>query len=124
MWNDTVLEDRLIAKADHVEAHLIDVPDKHDAKAGLATLEEYAQLDNLNAPGFTIAAGKATFEGEVSNAAATMCGPMAIADLLMRWQTGRRHVHAYATSRARTARAFRRDRQPLARRRRAGCRGR
>jgi hypothetical protein len=67
VWNDTVLEDRLIGKADHVEAHLIDEPQKHDAKAGLATLAEYATITNANAPGFTIAAGQASFEGEAAN---------------------------------------------------------
>jgi hypothetical protein len=65
VWNDTVLDDRLIAKADHVEAHLIDLPEQHDEKAGLAGLGEYAEIDNLNAPGFEINAGTATFEGDV-----------------------------------------------------------
>jgi hypothetical protein len=66
-WNDTVVGDRLIATAGHAEAHLIDVPDRHDAKAGLATLDEYGLVDKLNVPGLSIAAGKATFEGEISN---------------------------------------------------------
>jgi hypothetical protein len=85
VWNDTVLEDRLIAKADHVEAHLLDEPQKHDPKAGLATLAEYATASNVNAPGFTIASGQVTFEGEVSNISddvRTYDQP----DLLQRWQ--------------------------------------
>lgn len=65
VWNDTVLEDRLIAKAEHVEAHLIDLPDDHDAKAGLAGLGQYVQIEGLNAPGFEISAAKATLESTV-----------------------------------------------------------
>jgi hypothetical protein len=67
VWNDTVLDDKLIAKADHLEAHLVDLPDKHDAKAGLAALGEYVQIDNLDAPGVEIASGKSTFQGEITN---------------------------------------------------------
>jgi hypothetical protein len=85
VWNDTVLEDRLLAKADHVEAHLIDVPDQHDAKAGLAALGEYAEADNVSAPGFTIVAGKATFEGLVTNISDDV-RTYGDADVLQRWQ--------------------------------------
>jgi len=35
---DTVLEDRPVARATHFEAHLVDMPDRHDAAAGLASL--------------------------------------------------------------------------------------
>jgi len=85
VWNDTVLEDRLIAKADHVEAHLIDLPDQHDAKAGLAALAEYVQLDNLNAPGIDIAAGKATLTAEVTKLPDDV-RTYGDADLVRRWQ--------------------------------------
>ena len=85
VWNDTVLEDRLIAKADHVELHLVDLPDKHDAAKGLASVGEYAKVDNLNAPGFDITSGQTIFEGEVTNLpddVRTYGEP----DLLKRWQ--------------------------------------
>ena len=85
VWNDTVLEDRLLARADHLEAHLIDLPEQHDAKAGLAGLGEYARIDNLNAPGFQINAGKATFEGDIDKLPddiRTWGEP----DLIKRWQ--------------------------------------
>src|ERR1044072_2339451 len=62
VWNDTVLEDQLIAKADHAEAHLLDLPDDHDAKAGLAGLGQYVKIEGLNAPGFEINAATATLE--------------------------------------------------------------
>jgi len=85
LWNDTVLDDRLLAQADHAEAHLIDLPDLHDAKAGLAGLGQYVEIDNLNAPGFEINAGKATLESDVTNLpddVRTYGDP----DLIKRWQ--------------------------------------
>ena len=85
VWNDTVLEDRLIGRADHAEAHLLDLPDDHDAKAGLAGLGQYVQIEGLNVPGFEINAAKATFEGMVDKLpddVRTYGDP----DLLKRWQ--------------------------------------
>jgi hypothetical protein len=85
VWNDTVLEDRLIARAGHVEAHLVDLPEEHDAKAGLAGLGQYVQLEELNAPGFTINAAKATLESSVDKLpddVRTYSDP----ELLKRWQ--------------------------------------
>ena len=85
VWNDTVLDDRLIAKADHLEAHLIDLPELHDAKAGTAGLGEYAQIDNLNAPGLEIQSGKMTFEGDVDKLPDDI-RTWGAADLVKRWQ--------------------------------------
>jgi len=85
VWNDTVLDDRLIAKADHLEAHLIDLPELHDAKAGTAGLGEYAQIDNLNAPGFEIQSGKVTFEGDVDKLPDDI-RTWGAGDLVKRWQ--------------------------------------
>ncbi|HEX4298007.1 MAG TPA: DUF2125 domain-containing protein [Devosia sp.] len=67
VWNDTVLDDQLIARADHLEAHLVDVPEDHDAKAGLASVAEYAEVDHLSAPGFQVNSGESTFEGRVTD---------------------------------------------------------
>ena len=86
VWNDVVLEDRLIARADRLEAHLIDVPARHDAKAGLAALAEYAEIDGLIAPGLEIVSGKTTFEGEITNLPDDV-RTYGDADLLKRWQT-------------------------------------
>jgi hypothetical protein len=85
-WNDAVIdEDRLIAKADHAEVQLVDLPEAHDAKAGLAALGQYVQLDNLDAPGFQIAAAKSTFEGEITNLPDDV-RTYGDAGLLKRWQ--------------------------------------
>jgi hypothetical protein len=85
VWNDSVLEDRLIARADHAEAHLIDLPDEHDAKAGLAGLGQYLQLENLNAPAFEINAAKATFESTVDKLPDDVRS-LGDPDSLKRWQ--------------------------------------
>ena len=85
VWNDAVLDDRLIARADKFEAHLLDVPGKHDAAAGLATLAQYVLVEGLDAPGFEIGSGKSTFEGEVTNLPDDV-RTYGDGDLLQRWQ--------------------------------------
>jgi hypothetical protein len=85
VWNDTVLEDRLIAKAERIEAHLLDVAERHDAKRGLASLAKYAEIAGLDAPGFEIAGGRATLEAEVTNLPDDV-RTYGDADLLRRWQ--------------------------------------
>lgn len=64
--NDTVLEDRLIATAEHVEAHLGDVASEYDAAQHLVTLAQYATVTGLDVPGFEIESGTGTFDGKVS----------------------------------------------------------
>lgn len=66
VWNDTVSGDLLQASADHAEAHLIDIPEQHDKTAGTAALAAYAEVKNLNAPGYGIAAGDGSLEAELS----------------------------------------------------------
>lgn len=84
-WNDTVLADRLLAKASKLEAHLIDVPSKHDAQKGLATLAQYVTVEALDAPGFEIGNGQSTFEAQITNLPDDV-RTYADADLLKRWQ--------------------------------------
>lgn len=85
VWNDTVLADTLVAKADKVEVHLLDNPEKHDVAKGLAALAEYVDVDGLVAPGFEIVSGKATLEAEVTNLPDDV-RTYGDADLLKRWQ--------------------------------------
>ena len=85
VWNDTVLDDRLLATADKLEVHLVDVPAQHDAAAGLATLANYILVEGLDAPGLAIGNGQATFEAEISNLPDDV-RTYGDADLLQRWQ--------------------------------------
>lgn len=85
VWNDTVLEDRLLAKATTLEAHLIDVPGKHDSANGLATLANFVKVEGLDAPGSQIGNGQSTFEAEISNLPDDVRS-YGDADLLKRWQ--------------------------------------
>jgi hypothetical protein len=85
VWNDTVLGDRLLASAEHLEAHLVDDPAGHDAAKGLAALAAYARIEGLVAPGFEVAAGEASFEGEVTGLGDDV-RRYGDADMLRRWQ--------------------------------------
>jgi hypothetical protein len=85
VWNDTVLADRLLAKATNLEAHLIDVPGKHDSEKGLATLANFIKVEGLDAPGSQIGNGQSTFEAEISNLPDDV-RTYGDADLLQRWQ--------------------------------------
>lgn len=65
-WNDTLLGDMLIARADHFEAHLVDIPERHQAEEGVAALAFYAKSDRVEAPGLAIEDGDLSFEAELS----------------------------------------------------------
>lgn len=85
VWNDTVLEDRLLARASKLEAHLIDEPGKYDKEKGLATLANYILVEGLDAPASQIGNGQSTFEAEISNLPDDV-RTYGDADLLKRWQ--------------------------------------
>jgi hypothetical protein len=96
---DTVLEDRPVASAKRLEAHVIDEPAKHDAAQGLATLAQFVKLDGLDAPLWNIGAGSATFEGEITNLPDDV-RTYGDADLVRRWQAagGRYTISAFKGS--------------------------
>ncbi|HWA19252.1 MAG TPA: DUF2125 domain-containing protein [Devosia sp.] len=83
--NDTVLEDRLIAKAAKAEFHLVDDAQKHDAAKGLAALEEYVKIDGLNAPMQKVANGSLTLEAEITGLPDDVRS-YGEGDLVKRWQ--------------------------------------
>lgn len=66
VWNDTVLTPVLQAKADHIEAHLVDIPELHDKAKGLAGLAAYLDVKGLVAPAFQITAGEGSLDAQVS----------------------------------------------------------
>lgn len=83
-WTNALANDALIANAGHVEAHLLDIPERHDAGAGLAALAGYAKIAGLTAPGAEITAGDSELEFELNNVPDDV---RAIGeDILRRWQ--------------------------------------
>jgi hypothetical protein len=64
-WNDTVVGDMLRMSADHVEAHLVDLPEGRDKAARTATLGAYATIANLNLPQLGVTAGRSTLEAKL-----------------------------------------------------------
>jgi hypothetical protein len=64
-WNDTVVGDMLRMSADHVEAHLVDLPEGRDKAAHTATLGAYATLANLNLPQLGVTAAQSTLEARL-----------------------------------------------------------
>jgi hypothetical protein len=63
---DTVLAERTALSAGHLEAHLVDMPDRHDAETGVAALAAYAELEDSTAPDLGIAGGDVSLEAELS----------------------------------------------------------
>ena len=66
VWVDTVLDDNQILAAARAEAHLMDMPERHDPAAGVSALAAYASLTEATAPALDIADGEATLEAELS----------------------------------------------------------
>lgn len=85
VWTDTVLGDRLLAQADSFEAHLLDMPERHDSAAGLASLAIYSKTSGLGVPGLGFAGGEATLDAELANLGDDVRA-YGDPDLLRRWQ--------------------------------------
>jgi len=64
-WNDTVVGDMLRMSADHVEAHLVDLPEGRDKAAHTAALGAYVSLANLALPQLQVAAAQSTLEARI-----------------------------------------------------------
>ena len=65
-WIDTLVGETQVMRANHVEAHLLDIPEQHDPTAGTAALAAYAALTEAAAPALGIAEGEATLEAELT----------------------------------------------------------
>lgn len=66
VWTDTLAGETEVARAEHAEFHLVDVPGAHDAAAGTAALEVYSTVAGLDAPLFEIAGGQGAIEAEIT----------------------------------------------------------
>lgn len=65
-WNDLLLGDTTLAKAAHVEAHLLDIPEAYDAEQNLASLALYLTADGLDLPAATLSDTALKVEAELS----------------------------------------------------------
>ena len=50
----------------HIDAHLLDIPEQHNAAKGLAALSLYAEASAIDAPGFAVADGTLDAEAELN----------------------------------------------------------
>ena len=65
-WSDTLFGNTRIADIAQLEAHLLDMPELHDAETGRAGLAGYVRGENISVPGFAVAQTNAELEVEVS----------------------------------------------------------
>ncbi len=65
-WQDTLFGESLIARVPQLEAHLLDIPEQHDAAADRAALAAYLRAEGIEAPGLAIATTNAELEAEVT----------------------------------------------------------
>jgi hypothetical protein len=84
-WTDTIVADRPVMSAAHLEAHLLDIPERHDRAAGTSALAAYAELTDTAAPDFGIAGGEARLEAEISGLPDDLRA-LAQNDVLSEWQ--------------------------------------
>jgi hypothetical protein len=84
-WTDTILADRPVMRAAHLEAHLLDIPERHDSAEGTSALAAYAELSDTAAPDLGIAGGEARLEAEVSGLPDDLRA-FAQGDVLSDWQ--------------------------------------
>ena len=84
-WNDTVVDDMLRMSAEHVEVHLVDLPEGRDKVAHTATLGAYATLANLNLPQLGVAAGQSTLEAKIDQLPDDL-NELAGPDAIRNWQ--------------------------------------
>jgi len=64
--NNTVPIDHLIGSTERIDAHLLDIPEQHDAAKGTAALSLYAEASAIDAPGFAVADGTLDIEAELN----------------------------------------------------------
>lgn len=65
-WTDKLFGDTLIARSSHVEGHLIDMPERHDAEAGRAALAGYFRAAEVDVPGIEMAETNTEVELEMT----------------------------------------------------------
>lgn len=65
-WLDTLVTETLLESTTRAELHLVDVPAKHDAAAGRATLEGYVLLEGVVVPPWSVTDANVTATLEIT----------------------------------------------------------
>lgn len=65
-WADTLFGDTLLASAPHMELHLLDMPEIHNAETGRAGLALFALAREITAPSVELASANAEIEAEIT----------------------------------------------------------
>lgn len=84
-WVDTIIAEAPIMSASHVEGHIVDIPEQHDAAAGTSALAAYATLTDAVAPGLGVTGGEASLEAEMT-ALPDDLRAFGTGDAIARWQ--------------------------------------
>lgn len=66
LWTDTLFGSAEIASSPRLEAHLLDMPELHDAEAGRAALAAYIRAEGIEVPGIALAGTNAEIEAEIT----------------------------------------------------------
>ncbi len=66
VWTDTLFGENRLASSTHLEAHVLDMPERHDAAGGTAALAGFASLEGLAAPAIDVADGRLEVELELA----------------------------------------------------------
>lgn len=82
---DTLTAELLLARAAHVEAHLLDMPERHAPQTGLAGLAAYARAELVQAPALDVANGQLSLEAELTGVPDDL-RQFAVADAPQRWR--------------------------------------
>jgi len=84
-WVDTVVGASPVMSSKHVEAHLLDVPERHDKAAHTQVLASYVSLAGVTAPAYGITGGEASLETELSGLPDDLRG-WGAADMMSSWR--------------------------------------
>lgn len=84
-WIDTIVGETQVMQSARMEAHLVDMPEQHDATSGTAALAAYAALEDVTAPRWQIGDGDVTLEAELSGLPDDL-RVMAAADVVDFWR--------------------------------------
>lgn len=84
---DLLIGETLIAGTENIEAHILDVPEKANPEQFRATLALFLSTNGTEAPGLSLAGGRATLEAEISQLPQDV-GLWAHPEIARLWQVG------------------------------------